>query len=176
MNIRIVASCGLFNVLLLGLGMVGLAYISTGSASARENLQGIWFDDTGRGAVELKLCGSKKKSLCGYIVWLKEQTDRSGRPLTDAYNPKPKYRKRPICGLQIIGRLKPQPDRTWDKGWIYDPKQGKSFDVALSRAGADKLKVTGYLGIKLFSESFIWRRAPDDIQRCAPKPTLASEG
>ena len=138
-------------------------------ASAREDVRGIWIDDTGKGAVELRLCGNRKQSMCGYIVWLRNPVSRSGKPLRDVLNPEPRNRKRPICGLQIIGRLKPQTNGTWDNGWIYDPKQGKAFDVELRLHDQDRLKVTGYLGIKLFSESFMWRRAPDKFERCAPK-------
>ena len=53
-----------------------------------------------------------------------------------------------------------------DKTVFYDPKQGKSFDVEVRRRGEDRLKVTGYLGIKLLSESFVWSRAPENIQLC----------
>ena len=135
-------------------------------AAAREDIRGVWFDDTGKGAVELRLCGETKQSMCGYIVWLQQPLDRKGRPLVDSLNPEPTRRKQPICGLQVIGRLKPMRSGAWDKGWIYDPKQGKSFDVEIRRQGEDRLKVTGYLGIKLLSESFVWSRAPADIQLC----------
>jgi hypothetical protein len=29
-----------------------------------------------------------------------------------------------------------------------------------------KLKVVGYAGTKLFSETMVWTRAPADLQRC----------
>ncbi len=125
---------------------------------------GIWFDDTGKGAVEIRDCGRR---LCGHIVWLREPNDATGRPLTDAYNPEPSQRRRPICGLQVIGELQAQPDGTWDSGWIYDPKVGKSYSVALQLENRNRLIVTGYAGMKLFGQSFAWNRAPADLQRCA---------
>ncbi len=139
--------------------------LATGS-SARQDIRGVWIDDSGKGAIELRLCGRQKQSMCGYVVWLRNPKSRSGKPLRDVLNPKPQNRKRPICGLQVIGRLKPQTNGSWDNGWIYDPKQGKSFDVELRLNGQNTLKVTGYLGVKLFSESFIWRRAPEKFERC----------
>jgi len=124
---------------------------------------GIWFDDTGDGAIEIGPCGDR---LCGRIVWLKSPNDKAGRPLTDGYNPEAAKRSRPICGLPVIGDLRRQTNGAWDAGWIYDPKEGKSYDVELKLHGTDRLQVTGYLGTKFFSESFIWTRAPATIPKC----------
>ena len=117
---------------------------------------GLWYDHTGRGAVEISQCAS---GLCGHIVWLKNLNDKSGRPLRDALNDDTAKRNRPICGLQVIGGLKPQSDGSWDKGWIYDPEQGESFDVELRLLGASGLQVKGYKGLKFLSETFKWTRA-----------------
>jgi uncharacterized protein (DUF2147 family) len=125
---------------------------------------GIWIDDTGQGAIEIMPCAER---LCGRIVWLKDPFTKAGAPLTDGYNPEAKLRQRPICGLQVIGDLKLQPNGAWDQGWIYDPKEGKSYDVEIMLKGPDRLQVKGYLGVKFLSETFIWTRAPADIQRCA---------
>lgn len=126
-------------------------------------LAGIWIDDTGDGAVEIQPCGNH---LCGRIVWLKSPVDTSGRPLTDGYNPEAAKRKRPICGLPVIGDLKRQNNGAWDAGWIYDPKEGKSYDVEIKLRSPDRLLVTGYLGTKFFGETFIWTRAPATLPKC----------
>ncbi len=130
---------------------------------ASSPMLGVWYDDTGGGAVEIGPCGDR---LCGRIVWLKDPTDKTGKPITDGYNPKTNQRNRPVCGLQVIGDLKPQPNGSWDDGWIYDPKEGKSYDVELKLRTPDRLQVVGYLGTKFLSESFIWTRAPADLKRC----------
>jgi len=124
---------------------------------------GLWLDDSGDGIVEILPCGDR---LCGRIVWLKAPTDKAGRPLTDGYNPDARKRGQPICGLQVLGDLKRVGGNTWDAGWIYDPKDGKSYDVEIKPRGPDRLQVTGYLGVKFLSESFIWTRAPDTTPRC----------
>lgn len=140
---------------------------------------GLWYDDTGRGAVEIQPCGT---NLCGRIVWLKEQVNDKGQPLVDRFNPNPARRTTPICGLQILGGLKAMPEGTWDAGWIYDPKTGSAYDAAIQMLRADQLKVTGYKGVKLFSKSFTWQRAPADLPRCsttsasqAPAPNKAAK-
>jgi hypothetical protein len=103
--------------------------------------------------------------LCGFIVWLKEPNNRKGEPLTDGYNPDPSKRRRPICGLPILGALQ-RVSGGWDNGWVYDPEKGAQFDAAIALSARDRLTLTGYKGIKFFSKSFSWRRAPADLPRC----------
>ena len=117
---------------------------------------GLWIDHTGRGAVEIATCGS---NLCGRIVWLQSPIGDDGKPLVDELNQDRAKRGKPICGLQIIGGLKRQPDGTWDEGWIYDPEQGQSFDVELTMLRSGQLQVKGYKGFKFLSQTFQWRRA-----------------
>jgi len=150
-------------VLALLAPVVLLTCAGTSAFAASASLEGIWYDDTGKGAVELRRCG---ELICGHIVWLRNEKDKAGQPLTDQLNPSADRRSRPICGLQVIGRLQPMQDGSWDRGWIYDPKQGRAFDVMVNLRSSQELVVTGYLGIKLLSESFVWRRAPDDLGRC----------
>ncbi len=132
-----------------------LALCQMPSASAADQTTGLWYDHTGRGAVEIAPCGN---ALCGHIVWLKDLNDKSGRPLRDGFNGDAKKRNRPICGLQVIGGLKLQKDGSWDEGWIYDPEKGESFDVELRMLSADNLQVKGYKGMKFLNETFKWRR------------------
>jgi uncharacterized protein (DUF2147 family) len=147
----------------LAIGNGGAAAQAPPATPAVPGITGVWYDDTGKGAIEIGMCGDK---LCGHIVWLKEPNDKSGRPLTDGYNPQSSMRGRPICGLQVIGNVQRISGSTWDKGWIYDPKEGKSYDVEIKLRAPDRLSVTGYLGVKFLSETFEWRRAPADLARC----------
>ncbi|MEL6621783.1 MAG: DUF2147 domain-containing protein, partial [Pseudomonadota bacterium] len=149
------------NTLAAGIAAFGLLFVAT-PASA-DDITGIWYDDTGRGAVRLAKCG---QSICGRIVWLKSPLKKSGEPLTDELNPKASKRSRPICGLQVIGRLKRMNNGSWDNGWIYDPKVGKSYDVAVELSSRNRLKVTGYLGTKFLSRTLTWRRAPGTLPSC----------
>jgi uncharacterized protein (DUF2147 family) len=144
--------------------------------------EGVWIDHTGRGAVEIAPCpvfaaaaaGSPpppldpavRQNLCGRIVWLQNPNDAQGRPLVDALNKNAAKRGAPICGLQIIGEAKPQADGSWDKGWIYDPEQGSSFDVELRLRNPETLQVKGYMGMKFLSETFVWRRAKEPPPKC----------
>jgi uncharacterized protein (DUF2147 family) len=140
---------------------IGLPWGTLGSISARAQpptspLVGVWIDHTGRGAVEIASCGS---SLCGYIAWLKDPNQPNGKPLVDA-------KGRPVCGLQIIGEMKPQSDGSWDNGWIYDPDRDEQYSVELRLKAKDQLQVHGYLGIKMMGETYQWTRASANQARC----------
>ena len=129
---------------------------------------GVWINHTGKGAVEIRPCGTSGASanrLCGFIVWLKEPNKKSGEPLTDGHNPDGAKRRRTICGLPVLGSLQ-RVSGGWDNGWVYDPEQGSQFDAAIQLASRDRLVLTGYKGVKFFSKSFTWRRAPADLPRC----------
>lgn len=146
------------------------AALGAGAAPARATGAagpvGLWIDHTGRGAVEIAACGN---NLCGRIVWLQDPNGDDGKPLVDALNHDRARRGKPICGLQIIGGLKRQPDGSWDEGWIYDPEQGQSFDVELTMLRSGQLQVKGYKGFKFLSQTFQWRRADATPgPRCAP--------
>ena len=134
------------------------------AASAAPPESGLWYDDTGRGAVKIAPCGKK---LCGHIVWLQNPVGSNGKPLRDKYNPQPEMRNRLICGIQVLGNLAPQSNGKWGQGWVYDPKVGKSYSVEISLASMDKLAVYGYAGVKLFGKTLYWKRAPGDLPRCS---------
>ncbi|MEM1371946.1 MAG: DUF2147 domain-containing protein, partial [Pseudomonadota bacterium] len=70
------------------------------------------------------------------------------------------------CGLAILGDVKPVEDGRWDEGWIFDPDFGQKFDVELTPLENGDLQVMGYAGYKTLSETMIWKRAPDQIERC----------
>ena len=149
------------------LGLSGGAVAAPDAAGAPE--VGLWHNHSGKGIVEIRPCGTEgreAKLLCGFIVWLKEPNNKKGEPFHDGYNENPAKRKRPICGLPVLGSLVPMSDGSWDQGWVYDPEQGKSFDAAIALKTKDRLELTGYKGIKFFSKSFIWKRAPLDTPRC----------
>ncbi len=123
----------------------GMAATAT---SAQSDPKGVWIDHTGRGAVEIADCGG---SLCGHVVWIKDAKNKQA------------------CRTQIIGNARPVGSNTWDRGWIIDPDDNARYSVELKPVGEDRLRVTGYMGSKLFSETMMWKRAPADLKRCDMK-------
>lgn len=106
---------------------------------------GLWYDHTGRGAVEITDCGGR---LCGRIAWLKAGVNAKG------------------CGIQVLGNVPQKGPGLWEGGWIYDPEEDSKYDVEVTQIGADKLKILGYAGVKLLGETMMWTRAPAELPRC----------
>ena len=123
-------------------------------AHAQTDPTGVWIDHTGRGAVEITPCGD---ALCGRVVWLKDTGNGEA------------------CGVQILGDVKPTGPGVWDRGWIYDPEQDSKFSVELKPQPGEKLRVLGYMGTKLFSETMIWTRAPADLAKCSAGDQTAAK-
>lgn len=115
------------------------------SAASAADPTGIWINDTGRGAIEIKACGN---ALCGNVVWVKDTGDAKG------------------CGKQIIGNVVPTGGGLWDNGWIYSPERGRKYNVELKPLANGTLRVTGYAGMRFLSKTMIWTRAPADLQLC----------
>ena len=115
---------------------------AAGSAFAVEPT-GLWYDHTGRGAVEITKCGDQ---LCGRLVWLK-----------DAQHAKQ------VCGIQILGEVKPMANGAWDNGWIYDPERDSKFSVELTPMGA-----SGAQGGRLHGHQVAQR--DHDVEASAGKP------
>jgi uncharacterized protein (DUF2147 family) len=122
-----------------------LTIAASGNASASPDPTGIWINDTGRGAIEIKHCGD---ALCGNVVWVKNAADTNG------------------CGKQIIGGVSPVGNGHWDNGWIYSPERGRKYNVEITPLKNGKLRVTGYAGLKFLSKTMIWTRAPEDLKLC----------
>ena len=104
------------------IGPLVISLAATCSPALASSPTGLWYDHTGRGAVEITDCNGK---LCGRIVWVKDANHKEG------------------CGFQIIGDVKPVAGGKWDGGWIIDPEKDPKhkYDVEITPQG-DKLKVT----------------------------------
>ncbi len=157
-------------VIALGAAALMCAVASAAHAAAMPKETGLWIDDSGDGAVKIEPCGTK---LCGHIAWLRKLVNDKGDVLKDRHNPDPKMQSRLICGLPVIGELNAQPEGGFDGGWVYDPKEGKSYSVAIQTSGTDQLQVTGYLGVKLLGKTLIWTRAKTDLPSCTSNAAAA---
>lgn len=113
------------------------------SPTADAAFSGVYYDHTGRSAIRVNPCGS---GLCGKIVWVKSEAHSKG------------------CGLAIIGGGK-RVGNSYDEGWIYNPDNGRKYNVEVTPQGSS-LKVVGYAGSKLLSKTMVWRRAPSDLKLC----------
>lgn len=118
--------------------------VSAANTADAASYAGLWYDHTGRSAVQISPCGG---GLCGKIVWLKNEAHKS------------------VCGTRIIGGGQ-KIGGSYDTGWIYSPERRKKYNVEITLLG-NSLKVMGYAGSKMLSKTMVWKRAPSNLKRCA---------
>lgn len=127
---------------------------------------GLWLTEKQGVIVRLYECGPE--TLCGRTVWIKKKTFKDGSPRLDAKNPDSTLRDRPWCGIEVITGLRPDGEGGWDKGKVYDPKTGRTFDFRVERT-TDGLKARGYLGAPFLGKTERWTAAdPADLTFCDP--------
>ena len=80
------------------------------------------------------------------------------RPAKDIHNPDPKLRGRSTVGIVIIWKLAYE-DGKYSGGYVYNPRDGKTYRLAAEIIDADTIEVRGYLMIPLLGQSQIWKRA-----------------
>ncbi|WP_041316662.1 DUF2147 domain-containing protein [Hyphomicrobium nitrativorans] len=132
---------------------IAAAVLVTSPALAADAPLGVWVNDTGRGAIEIKQCGDK---LCGHVVWVKDTADVEG------------------CGRQIIGDVTSSGGGVWGDGWIYSPERKRNYNVELTPQKDGTLKVKGFAGVSFLSRTMVWTKAPADLVRCGTEQIEAA--
>jgi len=141
---------------------LGLLLLTPASAHAGDPT-GLWWADGGAAQVEIVRCD---EALCGKVVWLRSPFDLNGCPLRDEKNPDPELRGRDVLGLQLLHGLRPSDadEEEWKGGRIYDPGAGRTYRAALRMDGPDRLKLRGYMGIRLLGRTTDWIRVREEMQ------------
>ena len=132
------------------------------AAQAQSSPEGYWIDEDNSFVVEVSRCGER---FCGEIVGLSPD-DASRR---DVNNSDKSKRQRSWCGLDVMGNLKQSSEAgKWEGGWIYNPKDGKTYSSEMRLEGPDRLKVRGYVlgpmfgkNLNLYREGSVTWRCPD---------------
>ena len=83
----------------------------------------------------------------GKLVWTKNPTN------LDSNNPDVSKRSQKRLGLVIMNNFIFDGDDTWEKGTIYDPKNGKTYDCKVTRDAKGNLDIRGYVGISLLGRT-----------------------
>jgi uncharacterized protein (DUF2147 family) len=138
------------------MGSVGEAY---GANKGHADPSGTWVIEDGRARVRLERCGAAPDRICGYVVWMKNPVDTSGRPCRDANNPDQDKRSRGLLGHQLIMGLKPTPDGRFE-GEIYNAEDGKFYSLALWRDSPEQLKLKGCM-LTLLCSTQTWQQSND---------------
>jgi uncharacterized protein (DUF2147 family) len=154
-----------------GLVLAASFCVFGGSAVADEPpAVGYWVTPEGGSVVQIQQCGT---ALCGQVVGLRT-TRKPGDSPNDVHNPDKSKRDQPICGLLMMGSLKPAKGSAtaWEGGWVYDPESGDTYKAEMKLDGPNKLDLRGYVGISLFGRTMSWTRETGESKnRCTPPKT-----
>lgn len=110
-----------------------------------------------RVALQIFDCGGM---LCGKIVWLLRPDNPAGQPDIDYLNPDPVLRQRHLCGLTIIWGMQSDGQEQWSNGWLYDPKDGITYNITAERTSPRIITARVYRGIPLLGRTEILVRDP----------------
>lgn len=138
-------------VLALSAFILTLTSLSAQAADAPDPT-GLWLTENKRSVIKVDTCDA---GICGKIYWI----IKDGMTI-DSKNPDPKYRDKPMCGLQILSGFKQNPKnaKVWEGGKIYKADEGDVYNATVSVTGPNTMNVRGYVGVPLFGKSQNWTR------------------
>lgn len=148
-------------LLILTLGAVFLLSAAA-LAQKSDGVLGKWWNEEKDAHIEIYSCEGK---ICGKVVWLKEPAypagdakGMAGKNKVDRENPDSAKRGQPIVGLNLVWGFSPAGEDAWDGGFIYNPREGKTYKCKMSLEDPDTLKVRGFIGISLIGKTNVWTR------------------
>jgi uncharacterized protein (DUF2147 family) len=118
-------------------------------ALAADPVEGDWIVQGGSAKVHIAPCPAKADQLCGVFTWLKNPTNKAGKPVTDPAG-------KPVMGMTFIRDFKRVGPGRWHGGKIYDPDEGKTYDSKMQIAPDGTLKLSGC--VLFICQAQIWKR------------------
>jgi uncharacterized protein (DUF2147 family) len=148
-------------LLLLSIGRGGEAQAeparATNAGTARADaLLGEWWTEKNEGRV--RFTKDVDGTLRGTTTCCTHEKADPDNPATDIHNPDPKLRGRSTVGIVIIWKLAYE-DGEYSGGYVYNPRDGKTYRIAAEIIDDNTVKIRGYLLIPLLGQSQIWKRA-----------------
>jgi uncharacterized protein (DUF2147 family) len=143
--------------------LTGIFLLLAGNSwGGSDDILGTWSNEDGKAKIEIYPCDTH---FCGKISWLgrpeypaDDPGGMAGQPRVDRKNPDQALRNRRLLGLQIMDGFTFAGDNSWEKGRIYDPESGKTYQSKITLVSPHKLKIRGFVGIPLFGRSTTWSR------------------
>ena len=146
------------------LGLITLLCLAASAASAAnpEAILGKWWNQEKESQIEIYKADGK---YFGKIVYLKEPVypandteGMAGKPKIDRKNPDVNKRNVPLMGLLMLWDFTNTGDNLWENGFIYDPRDGKTYKCKMTLEPPDILNVRGFIGVSLFGRTNTWTR------------------
>jgi uncharacterized protein (DUF2147 family) len=127
-------------------------------SNSRDAIVGTWLVQDGSAKVKIE---NKNGKYVGKMVWIKNPTDKTGKPLVDSNNPEASLRSRPQLGLPLLENFVFNEENHWSGGTIYDPDDGKTYSCKITMKDSQTIEVRGYIGISIFGRTDTWKRSQD---------------
>jgi uncharacterized protein (DUF2147 family) len=118
-------------------------------------LVGEWWTDNNEGRI--RFSKDPDGTLRGTTTCCVPKVSSADHPAHDLHNPNPKQRGRSTVGIVLIWKLAYE-DGEYTGGYVYNPRDGKTYRFAAKVIDRDTVKIRGYMGIPLFGQSQIWKR------------------
>jgi uncharacterized protein (DUF2147 family) len=135
--------------------LASLATTQIGAQAKAPTPVGVWLHPDGRIEMQIAPCGD---ALCAKLIWFKAPNDAQGVPLVDLKNPDSALRARPLLGLKVLDRLRPNAEGSWEGGEVYNPDDGEDYKARMSIQDDGTLRVRGYVLIPLLGKTLVWSR------------------
>lgn len=113
--------------------LCGIVATSAHAASA-DDAKGLWLTEQKDAVIEFTACAGAAGSLCGRIVW-----DKDAGTAADT------------CGTDIA-RLNRYAGDAWRDGWVYDPRDRKTYKATV-RATGRELAIRAFVGVEILGET-----------------------
>lgn len=138
--------------------------LCAGSSHAAEGTEviGQWLTPNDGAVIEIYRDGERFN---GRIVALREPTypqdypegSLAGKTRRDINNPDTSLRNRTIVGVNLIEGHDYIGEGRYQGGFIYDPRDGGTYQSEMSLQSDGTLAVRGFVGIPLFGKTQVWR-------------------
>ncbi|MEM0942927.1 MAG: DUF2147 domain-containing protein [Pseudomonadota bacterium] len=140
-----------------------LFLLPTFAAANGDPAFGLWLTENERAIIEIRPCQDRA---CGRIVWMDNQMTEAGAPKIDENNPIPALRRLTICGIPLVGNFKKVDPGSWQGGYVYNPRDGKSYEAEIQVQEDGSLRMRGFVLVSVFGKSQTWTRVADARGGC----------
>jgi len=120
-----------------------------------DKILGVWQVGSGKARVKITKYGEK---FAGKMVWLLNPKYEDGTAKVDKNNPDETKRTVPLLGYTILIGFEYAGENKWDKGTIYDPENGSTYNCEITMIDDNTLEVRGFIGVSLFGRTDTWKR------------------
>lgn len=156
---------GLTSVVLAALAVLLSAGSSAAQSAPKDNvakaaapgdtLLGEWWTENNVGRV--RFSKDHDGTYRGTTTCCKAEKPNPDNPPVDLHNPNPKMRGRSTVGIVLIWKLAYE-DGEFVDGYVYNPRDGKTYRFEAKIIDKNTVKIRGYMGIPLLGQSQVWKR------------------